>query len=101
MGSESVAAQGGAKNVVIVLEGGGGQIWIGKTSDGPGIEAQVRWHTLTTVDDARLPRPGTRRECSGSAARGFYGSEAAVMAAVAQWINTGTAPGYINQEKTQ
>jgi hypothetical protein len=26
---------------------------------------------------------------------------AAVMAAVAEWINTGTAPGYINQEKTQ
>ena len=35
MGSESVAGQGGAKNVVIVLEGGSGQIWIGKTSDGP------------------------------------------------------------------
>jgi len=101
MGSESVAAQGGAKNVVIVLEGGGGQIWIGKTADGPGIEAQVRWHTLTTVADARLPRPGTRRECSGSAAHGFHGSEVAVMAAVAQWINTGTAPGYINQEKAQ
>jgi hypothetical protein len=56
---------------------------------------------LITVDDTRLPRPGTRRECSGSAAHGFYGSEAAVMAAVAEWINTGTAPGYINQEKAQ
>ena len=65
------------------------------------IEAQARWHTLITVDDARLPRPGTRRECSGSAAHSFLGSEVAVMAAVAQWINTGTAPGYINQEKAQ
>jgi hypothetical protein len=65
------------------------------------IEAQARWHTLITVDDARLPRPGTRRECSGSAAHSFRGSEAAVMAAVAQWINTGTAPDYINQEKAQ
>jgi hypothetical protein len=231
IGSESVAAQRGAKNVVIVLEGGSGQIWIGKTLDGPdagklkiggslpvmarqeladkvgavailtqpsdrpvmdqqwrdskehvadiaaavtvvqqrfpgakvwllglsngswsaahagaalqdklagvilmsvaqgafatrgfagiripvlvvqhrrdtclpyrNIEAQARWHTLITVDDARLPRPGTRRECSGSAAHGFRGSEAAVMAGVAQWINTGTAPGYINQEKAQ
>jgi hypothetical protein len=35
MGSESVAGQGGAKNVVIVFNGGSGQIWIGKTSDGP------------------------------------------------------------------
>ena len=34
-GSESVAGQRGAKNVVIVLEGGSGQIRIGKTSDGP------------------------------------------------------------------
>ena len=34
-GSEPVAGQGGAKNVVIVLEGGSGQIRIGKTSDGP------------------------------------------------------------------
>ena len=34
MGSEPVAGQGGAKNVVIVLEGGGGQIRIGKTSGG-------------------------------------------------------------------
>jgi hypothetical protein len=65
------------------------------------IEAQARWHTLITVDDARLPRPGTRRECSGSAAHSCRGSEAAVMAAVAQWINTGKAPGYINQEKAQ
>ena len=65
------------------------------------IEAQARWHTLITVDDARLPRPGARRECSGSAAHSFRGSEAAVMAAVAQWINTGKAPGYINQEKAQ
>ena len=65
------------------------------------IEAQARWHTLITVDDARLPRPGTRRECSGSAAHSFRGSEAAVMAAVAEWINTGKAPDYINQEKVQ
>ena len=65
------------------------------------IEAQAKWHTLITVDDARLPRPGTRRECSGSAAHSFYGSEAAVMAAVADWINTGKAPDYINQEKVQ
>jgi len=65
------------------------------------IEAQARWHTLITVDDARLPRPGARRECSGSAAHSFRGSEAAVMAAVAQWINTGKAPDYINQEKAQ
>src|ERR1700681_71356 len=65
------------------------------------IEAQARWHTLITVDDARLPRPGARREGSGSAAHGFRGSEAAVMAAVAEWINTGKAPGYINQEKAQ
>jgi hypothetical protein len=65
------------------------------------IEAQAKWHTLITVDDARLPRPGTRRECSGNAARSFHGSEAAVMAAVAEWINTGTAPDYINQEKAQ
>jgi len=65
------------------------------------IEAQAQWHKLITVDDARLPRPGTRRECSGNAAHGFRGSEAAVMAAVAQWINTGTAPDYINQEKAQ
>ena len=35
IGSESVAGQGGAKNVVIVLEGGSGQIRIGKTSGGP------------------------------------------------------------------
>src|SRR2546430_8684977 len=34
-GSEPVAGQGGAKNVVIVLEGGSGQIRIGKTSDRP------------------------------------------------------------------
>ena len=67
----------------------------------PGIEAQVRWHTLTTVADARLPRPGTRRECVGSAAHSFHGSEAAVMAAVAEWINTGTAPDYINQENAE
>jgi hypothetical protein len=30
-----------------------------------------------------------------------YGSEAAVMAAVAEWINTGKAPEYINQEKAR
>ena len=195
MGSEPVAGQGSAKNVVIVLEGGSGQIRIGKTSDRPvmdqqwrdsnehmadiaaavtvvqqrfpgakvwllglsngswsaahagaalqdklagvilmsvaqgafatrgfagiripvlvvqhrrdaclpysNIEAQARWHTLITVDDARLPRPGARRECSGSAAHSFRGSEVAVMAAVAEWINTGTAPDYINQEKAQ
>ena len=65
------------------------------------IEAQAQWHTLITVDDARLPRPGTRRECVGSAAHSFRGSEAAVMAAVAEWINTGKAPDYINQEKAQ
>ena len=230
-GSESVVGQAGAKNAVIVLEGGSGQIWIGKTSDGPdagklkiggslpvmkrqeladrvgavailtqpsdrpvmdlewrdskehvadvaaavtvvqqrfpgakvwllglsngawsaahagaalqdklagvilmsvaqgafatrgfagiripvlvvhhrrdaclpyrNIEAQAQWHTLITVDDARLPRPGTRSECSGSAAHSFRGSEAAVMAAVAEWINTGKAPDYINQEKAQ
>ena len=35
IGSESVAGQGGVKNVAIVLEGGSGQIRIGKTSDGP------------------------------------------------------------------
>ena len=35
MASELVAGQGRAKNVVIVLEGGSGQIRIGKTSDGP------------------------------------------------------------------
>jgi alpha/beta superfamily hydrolase len=65
------------------------------------IEAQAQWHTLITVDDARLPTPGTRRECVGSAAHSFHGSEAAVMAAVAEWINTGKAPDYINQEKAQ
>ncbi len=61
------------------------------------VEAQGQWHTLVTVDDARLPRPGTKRDCSGSAAHSFYGSEAAVMAAVAQWINTGTAPALIEE----
>ncbi len=66
------------------------------------IEAQARWHTLVTVDDARLPRAGTiHRDCGGHTAHNFYGSEAAVMAAVAEWINTGTAPDYINQEKAQ
>jgi hypothetical protein len=34
-------------------------------------------------------------------AHNFYGSEAAVIAAVAGWINTGKAPDYINQERTQ
>ena len=31
----------------------------------------------------------------------FTASEAAVMAAVAEWINTGKAPDYINQEKAE
>ncbi len=31
----------------------------------------------------------------------FAGSEAVVMAAVAEWINTGKAPDYINQEKAE
>jgi len=65
------------------------------------IEAQAQWHKLITVDDERLPRPGTKRDCSGSAAHSFRGSEAAVMAAVAEWINTGKAPDYINQEKAE
>ena len=66
------------------------------------IEAQARWHTLVTVDDARLPRPGRGDSAAAAeAAHNFYGSEAAVMAAVAEWINTGKAPEYINQEKTQ
>jgi hypothetical protein len=65
------------------------------------IEEQARWHTLVTVDDARLPRPGRILKCGDDGAHNFYGSEAAVIAAVAQWINTGKAPGYINQEKAQ
>lgn len=65
------------------------------------IEAQGQWHTLITVDDTRLPRPGTKRECSGSPAHSFYGSETAVIAAVADWINTGKAPGFINDGKAQ
>ena len=231
MGSESVAGQAGAKNAVIVLEGGSGQIWIGKKSDGPdagklkiggslpvmarqeladrvgavavltqpsdrpvmdlewrdskehvadvaaavavvqqrfpgakvwllglsngawsaahagaalqdklagvilmsvaqgafatrgfagiripvlvvqhrrdaclpysNMEEQARWHKFVTVDDARLPRPGRILKCGNGGAHNFYGSEAAVMAAVAQWINTGTAPDYINQEKAR
>jgi hypothetical protein len=66
------------------------------------IEEQAKWHTLVTVDDARLPRVGSiRRDCSGNSAHNFYGSEAAVMAAVAQWINTGTAPANIDEEKAK
>jgi hypothetical protein len=38
----------------------------------------------------------TGRGCGGKSAHNFYGREAAVMAAVAQWINTGTAPANIN-----
>jgi hypothetical protein len=65
------------------------------------MEEQARWHKFVTVDDARLPRPGRILKCGNGGAHNFYGSEAAVMAAVAQWINTGTAPDYINQEKVQ
>jgi alpha/beta superfamily hydrolase len=64
------------------------------------IEEQARWHTLVTVDDARLPRVSAiHRDCGAESAHNFYGSGAAVMAAVEQWINTGTAPGYIDEEK--
>jgi hypothetical protein len=35
LANELVAGQGGAKNVVIVFNGGSGQLWIGKKSDGP------------------------------------------------------------------
>jgi hypothetical protein len=52
-----------------------------------------------TVDNANLPRVrSTRQDCSADSAHNFYGSEAAVMAAVAQWINTGTAPAFIDEE---
>jgi alpha/beta superfamily hydrolase len=66
------------------------------------IEEPAKWHTLVTVDDARLPRVAAiRRDCGPDSAHNFHGSEAAVMAAVAQWINTGTAPAYIDGEKAK
>jgi alpha/beta superfamily hydrolase len=66
------------------------------------IEEPAKWHTLVSVDDARLPRVGSiRRDCGPESAHNFYGSEAQVMAAVAQWINTGTAPDTIDEEKTK
>ena len=45
----------------------------------------------------------TRNEARVRRQRGAWlgRSEAPVMAAVAEWINTGKAPEYINQEKTQ
>jgi hypothetical protein len=47
-------------------------------------------------------RPGTiHRDCGGTSAHNFYDSDAAVMAAVAEWINNGAAPVNINQEKAQ
>jgi len=63
------------------------------------IEEHARWHTFVTVDNANLPRVrSTRQDCSADSAHNFYGSEAAVMAAIAQWINTGTAPAFIDEE---
>ena len=63
------------------------------------IEEPAKWYTLVTVDDARLPRVGLiKKDCGPDSAHNFHGNEAAVMAAVAQWINTGTAPANINQE---
>jgi hypothetical protein len=50
---------------------------------------------------ARTSRGTWSTRAEGAQRITFYGSEAAVMAAVAEWINTGTAPDYINQEKAQ
>jgi hypothetical protein len=39
-----------------------------------------------------------KKDCGPDSAHNFHGSEAAVMAAVAQWIETGTAPANIGEE---
>jgi hypothetical protein len=50
---------------------------------------------------ARTSRGTSPTRAEGARQHNLYGSEAAAMAAVAEWINNGTAPDYINQEKAQ
>jgi alpha/beta superfamily hydrolase len=66
------------------------------------IEDEARWHTLVTVDDSRLPRVRAgHSDCGGESAHAFHGSDAAVMAAVEQWIDTGKAPDHIDEENAK
>jgi hypothetical protein len=59
MANELVAGQGGAKNVVIVFNGGSGQIWVGKKADGPdaaGNDTEIAAARVRITSTAARPR---------------------------------------------
>ena len=55
------------------------------------IADKAKWHTLLLVDDLSKPRPGggAAHDCGLDSAHQFGGRQEVVVAAIAQWINTG------------